>query len=292
MYTLEHLLPVQNECGETPIWVPEEGALYWVDTGGRAVFRYTPADGLNERFDLEFDTQGLARRSKGEWIILTPTGIAFWSRGQNLCRFIGNPEAARPNIRFCDSAVDPGGRLIAGTYNNERFEAPDGSFYRMDRDLSFHCIDTGLVFTNGIAFSPDGKTMYAAEMFARRILAYDYDPQKGTAKNRRVFAVLKEGAGFPDGLIVDAEGYLWCGHWGWWRVTRFTPSGGVDREIMMPVPTATCMAFGGEGLNELYITTAWKGLTPEQREQSPLSGDLFRIVLDIKGRLEPLFGQG
>jgi len=289
METLEHLLPVQNHCGETPIWIPEEKALYWVDTGGRSVYRYTPADGWLERFPVAVGSQALARKSAQEWVLLSTSGVWVWDRKTNRCRFLGNPVADRPQLQFCDCAVDPRGRLLAGTYNADKFDAPDGAYYRLDADGSFHEIERGIVFTNGIAFSLDGKTMYGAEMFARRLLAWDYDPERGTVSGRRVLAELEPDAGYPDGVIVDAEGFLWVGHWAGWRVSRYSPAGKVDRVIKLPVPTATCLAFGGKKLNELYITTAYKGLTDEQRKAAPLSGDLFRVKLDVKGVPEPRF---
>ena len=289
MEKLEHLLPVQNNCGETPIWVPEEKALYWVDTGGRSIPRYTPTDGWLQRYAVALGSQALARKSAEEWVLLSTAGVSLWDRTTNRCRFLGNPVADRPRLEFCDCAVDPRGRLLAGTYNADKFDAPDGVYYCLDASGSFREIERGVVFTNGIAFSPEGSTMYGAEMFARRILAWDYDLQAGTVSRRRVLAELEPDAGYPDGMIVDSEGFLWVGHWAGWRVSRYTPAGKVDRVIKLPVPTATCMAFGGRDLNELYITTAWKGLTEEQRKAAPLSGDLFRIKLDVKGRIEPLF---
>ena len=291
MEMLEHLLPVQNFCGETPLWVPEEKALYWVDTGGRSVYRYAPAGGWLERFPVAVDSQALARSSSREWVLLSPYGVSLWDRRSNRCRFLGSPVADKTYLQFCDCAVDPRGRLLAGTFNADKFDAPDGAYYRLEADGSFHEIERGVAFTNGIAFSPDGRTMYGAEMFARRLLAWDFNLQAGTVSGRRVLAELEPDAGYPDGVIVDAEGYLWIGHWAGWRVSRYSPDGRVDRVIKLPVPTATCMAFGGEELNELYITTAYKGLTDEQRKAAPLSGDLFRVKPGVKGVVEPRFRQ-
>src|SRR4030042_1810521 len=201
MEKLEHLLPVQNQCGETPIWVPEEKALYWVDTGGRCVFRYAPAGGWLERFPVPLDSQALARKSAREWVLLSPYGVSVWDRQSNRCRFLGSPLKDRPHLQFCDCAVDPLGRLVAGTFNADKFDAPDGAYYRLEADGSFREIERGIVFTNGIAFSPDGRTMYGAEMFARRILAWDYDPHAGTAGNRRGLGGQETAHGRPGGGV-------------------------------------------------------------------------------------------
>jgi sugar lactone lactonase YvrE len=288
-----HLLPAQCECGENPIWVPEEHALYFIDTEKRAMYRYLPRGGGLERYTVGCDTQSIARRTAFDWVVLSPTGFWFWNRKSGAAEFIGNPASNTPEIRFCDCVVDPVGRLLAGTYNAEDFTAADGSIYCLDHDLSFRKIDSGLVFVNGMAFGPGGAVLYAAEMFARRIAAYDFDPESGRASRRRVFAEFDERMGYPDGVIVDGEGYVWVGHWAGFRVTRFDPRGRPDTVVELPVPTATCMAFGGDDLDELYITTARKGLTEAELEANPTSGDLFKVQVKGRGVVEGFFlGKG
>ena len=166
-------------------------------------------------------------------------------------------------------------------------EAPDGALHRLDPDGTIHTIETGLVLPNGISFSPDGKTMYVTEMWARRITAFDFDARKGTVSRRRVLITLPEEEGYPDGLIVDAEGFLWSAHWQGFRVTRYDPDGRKERVIEVPVPTATCMAFGGKALDTLYITTGKKGLTPEQLQKYPQAGDVFAVEPGISRPAEP-----
>jgi len=140
-----------------------------------------------------------------------------------------------------------------------------------------------------MGWSPDGGTLYVTDMFRRRILAYDYDLATGAVSGRRVFATIPEDAGLPDGLVVDAEGGVWSAHWGGWRVTRYAPDGAVEREIRLPVANITCMGFGGRGLDELYITTAWFLLSAAERTAQPQAGDLFRVKVGIRGIPEPCF---
>jgi sugar lactone lactonase YvrE len=284
-----HLLPVQCECGENPIWVPGERALYFIDTEKRAMYRYLPREGGLERFTVGCDTQSIARRKAFDWIVLAPTGFWFWNLKSGAVEFVGNPASESPEIRFCDCVVDPGGRLLAGTYNVNDFNSADGAIYCLDHDRTFKKIASGLVFVNGMAFGPGGAVMYVAEMFARRVAAYDYDPSNGSVSNYRVFAEFDERMGYPDGVIVDGEGYAWVAHWAGFKVTRFDPKGRADMVIEMPVPTATCMAFGGDSLDELYITTARKGLTAAELASSPDSGDLYMVQLKVKGVVEGSF---
>ena len=268
MSDVEHVLGVQDQAGETPIWLPGERALYWADIEGNLVHRLEPAT---------------------SWITATKVGLAFWDDRTNAFSPIVDPEADRPDCRCNDGVVDRQGRFLVGTLNQADLNAPDGSLYRLDADGSLHKLDTHLAVANGIGLSPDGRTLYVTDMFHGRILAYDYDPAGGSADGRRVFVEVPPEAGLPDGLIVDAEGCVWSAHWGGWRATRYDPDGRTEREIRLPVANVTCFAFGGDELAELYITTAWFGLTDAQRTEQPLAGDLFRVKTDVRGLVEPEF---
>ncbi len=289
MSEVEHLVGAQDEVGETPIWIPDEQALYWIDLEGKRVRRYEPASGQTKDWTPDVVVTALARRAGGRWILATKTGLAFWDHRTNASEFIADPTADNPAIRFNDSAVDRQGRLLIGTANVVQFDAPDGVLYRLDADLSVHKIDEGYAVANGIGFSPDGKTVYVTDMFHNQILAFDYDTDAGTVGNRRTFVEVPADTGLPDGLIVDAAGYIWSAHWGGSRVTRYDPDGKIEREVPMPVANVTCMGFGGSDLNELYITTAWFLLSDEDRKAQPQAGDLFRIKTDVQGLVEPEF---
>ena len=179
--------------------------------------------------------------------------------------------------------------MIVGSYNSANLDSPDGSVYQLNPDNTLHKIDSGIVTSNGIGLSPDGKTLYVTEMFANKITAYDYNIETGDVSNRRTFVDIPKDAGMPDGLTVDSEGFIWSAHWGGWRVSRFDPSGNLEREIKVPVELVTCIGFGGDNMNELYITTAWYQFNQEQRKEQPLAGDLFKIETDITGLAEPSF---
>jgi sugar lactone lactonase YvrE len=131
--------------------------------------------------------------------------------------------------------------------------------------------------------------MYFTDSPLRVIYVYDFDAASGAIENRRPFIHTPEGKGVPDGLTVDSEGFIWSACWGGWKITRYDPTGKVERIIQLPVQYPTSCAFGGASLDELFITSAWKALSEEKRKRQPLAGDLFRLKVGIKGLVEPKF---
>jgi sugar lactone lactonase YvrE len=179
--------------------------------------------------------------------------------------------------------------LLVGTSNMRDGFVADGALYRFDPDGSLNLLDSGYATANGLGVSPDGKTVYVTDMRHHQIMVMDYDTLSGTVANRRLFAHVPEEEGMPDGLIVDAEGFIWSGHWAGSRLTRYDPQGKIERQILFPVQHVISFAFGGQNLDELFVTTAWWGMSDEERRQAPWSGDLFRIATGLKGLLEPEF---
>ena len=289
MSEIEHLISVQDEVGETPIWIPDEQAMYWIDLEGSAVHRYDPTAGERTDWALDVAVTALGRRASGGWILATKTGLVFWDQQTNATEFIVDPVADQEAMRFNDTAVDRQGRLVAGTANVQDFDAPDGVIYRLDPDLSLHEIDDGYAISNGMGFSPDGKILYVTDMFHNRIVALDYDTGSGATSNKRTFVEVPADTGLPDGLTVDADGFVWSAHWAGSRVTRYDPDGAIERQITMPVTNATCLGFGGAEMNELYIATAWFFMSDKERQAQPRAGDMFRIKTDITGLVEPQF---
>jgi sugar lactone lactonase YvrE len=286
----EQLVPSQNKLGETPIWDPEENALYWVDWASGPTCRFEPATGKFTTFPVSLSVTALARRALGSWVAITLNGLYAWEPKSNDYKLLfGPPEPDKPEICYNDAAVDRQGRLLVGTVNMQDPFTPDGSLFRLDPDGSLHKIDTGYATANGIGISPDGKTVYVADQRHRQIIVLDYDTLNGTTSNRRVFARLSEEDGMPDGLIVDAEGFVWNGHWDGWKLTRYAPDGRIDRQIRFPVQHVISCAFGGKDLNELFVTTSSWDFGDDERKQQPWAGDLFRIKTDVKGLIEPAF---
>jgi sugar lactone lactonase YvrE len=289
MSKVEHVVAVNNKAGEGPIWSSQEQALYWVDIYNPRVYRFYPATGRHEGLDVALPITALALRATGGMVAVAGSGFAFWDPQTQKFDFIADPEADKPYIRFNDGAIDPRGCFWAGTVNEENPQAPDGCLYRLDPDGSVRRMATGFTVSNGIGWSPDHQTMYFTDSLRRVILAYDYDSATGAIVNRRPFVQVPEEEGFPDGLTVDSEGFVWSAHWGVYQVRRYDPAGKIEREIILPVQNVTSCAFGGENLDELYVTTAWQTLSEEERKEQPFAGDLFRVKVGVKGMEEPRF---
>jgi sugar lactone lactonase YvrE len=290
MSKVEHVIAVNNKAGEGPIWDSREQALYWVDIYTPNVYRFYPAAGKYESLRVALPITALALRASGGMVVATGFGFAFWDPCTQELDFIANPEADRPCIRFNDGSIDPYGRFWAGTMNEEHPESSDGCLYRLDPDGSVHRMATGFTVSNGIGWSPDNQTMYFTDSLRRIILAYDYDSPSGAITNRRPLVHVPEEEGFPDGLAVDREGFVWSAHWGGCKVRRYDPTGKAEREILLPVQNVSSCAFGGENLDELYITTAWQGLSEKERKGQPFAGDLFRVKVDVRGKEKSRFG--
>lgn len=288
---IEKVLASQNKLGEGPIWNPEEQALYWLDIHQHRVERYEPASGLHNIVLLDLAVTVLGLRSSGGFVFASNHGFGFWDGRTREVSLVGHPEADQPYNRFNDGAVDPGGRFWAGTmYEGPATEAlTEGRLYRFDPDRRIQLMESGLTICNGIGWSPDHRTMYFTDTLRQVIYAYDYNPSSGGIDNRRPFVQVGEADGYPDGLTVDSQGFVWSAFWGGWRVDRFDPQGRLERSLRLPVECPTSVAFGGKDLNELYITSAWTALSEEQRRAQPQAGDLFRVQLDIHGKPENQF---
>ena len=281
MYEVEHILSVENHIGESPQWNIEEQALYWIDLWPGIIYRYKPDSGLYQIFNLGIPIGAISFRASGGLVLATKDGFATWDSTTGRLEFISNPESDS-QFRFNDGKVDRQGRFWAGTMIEGSTE-PVGSLYRLDPDLSVHTMDTGMILTNGIGWSPDNGTMYYNDTLKQCMYAYDFNATTGAITNRRIFIQYPPDTN-PDGLTVDSEGYIWCALCKAYKVVRYAPSGVIDREIQLPgIFTLSCI-FGGKNLDELYVTTGWL----ENREKQQIfAGDLFRIKTDVKGLPEP-----
>jgi sugar lactone lactonase YvrE len=190
-------------------------------------------------------------------------------------------EPAYPANRLNDGAVDQRGRLWFGSMDDDE-QKPSGMLYRFDRGC-LTAMDSDYVITNGPAFSPDGRILYHTDTLARRIYAFDLR-EDGSLADKRVFVEIEEGAGYPDGPVVDQEGCLWTGLFGGWGARRYTPRGRLLQTIGFPVANVTKLAFGGVDLTTVYATTARKGLDAAALGSQPLAGGLFRFQADTPGQ--------
>ena len=286
---LQCVLPWGAHLAEGPLWSSDEQRLYWVDILAPSVHRFDPATGDNKEVVMPRLVSALVPRRDGAFAALTQSGVAAFDFEQGAISALVNPEADIPDNRFNDGRCDRRGRLWAGTMPLDATK-PTGSLYVIDPDLSWRRADTGFSVANGLDWSPDDKTFYFVDSAPGRIYQYDFDIDAGAVSNRRLFAEVPGSSGRPDGLAVDSEGFVWCAIWDGWCVRRYAPDGRIDREIRMPVPRPTSVAFGGPDLKTLYITTARVRLPSRVLAEAPFSGGLFAIEVPVAGMPPAAFG--
>lgn len=287
---IECVVDSRSELGEGAVWDTQDQCLWWVDIMGALVHRFDPASGQDETWDIGEPVGSLAVRAQGGLVLATKSGFHLFNPQTGEKTAIADPEQDKPANRFNDGGTDRQGRFWAGTMQQDGDRQPVGSFYRLDPDLSCHTMLSDITVTNGMAFSPDGKTMYASDTGAavRTVWAFDYDTETGTPTNKRVFFDTNGMDGRPDGGTIDAEGCYWYAGVGGWQVVRITPDGVVDRVIDMPVEKPTKPMFGGRDLDVLYVTSLSQGLDPARPQ--PHAGSLFAITgLGVSGVPEVRF---
>ncbi|HZP93698.1 MAG TPA: SMP-30/gluconolactonase/LRE family protein [Burkholderiales bacterium] len=282
-------VPARNLVGESPVWSVAEQALYWVDVEGKRVQRWDPATNRVRHWDMGEATGSIGLRRGGGLVAAIRTGFVFLDTETGTLRPIADPESDKADTRFNDGKVDRRGRFWAGTRNFRDHSRADGCLYRLDPQLSIHRLLDGIRCPNGIAWSPDDRTMYLCDTWIRCIFAFDFDADEGVPHNRRLFKELFPEQGYPDGLTVDSEGFLWNAHYDGWRITRYAPDGRVDRIIAMPVQHVTSLAFGGPGLRTLFVTSSHLRLTDAARAAQPLAGHVFALEAVTAGIAEPSF---
>ena len=283
---VEHVCACQNILGEGPIWSGKEQCLYWVDILGKKVQRFNPKTKQYDSFDVPLQVSLLAFRNQGGFICGTEDGIYTWEIGADEMKCIANPEKGKAGARFNDGKVDRGGRLWAGTM---MAEGATSALYRLDPDMKLTEMLGRVTISNGIGWSPDNATMYYVDSLRFVINAFDFDLDTGEISNQRPFVQLNPEIGVPDGLTVDREGTIWCAIYDGWKVLRFSPTGEISGEIKMPVARPSSVMFGGQDLDELFITSIAEGLSSAEKEQQPIAGDLFMVKTEVKGLPEPFF---
>ena len=284
------VLPSGAHLAEGPVWSGLESWLYWVDILAPSVHRFDPRTRVNEQAAMPRLVSAVVPRRGGGFVALTQDGLEELDFSTGKLTPLVDPEADIPDNRFNDGKCDRSGRLFAGTMRLDASRTT-GSLYAIAPDLSWRRAATGFTVANGLDWSPDGRTFYFADSAPGRIYAYDFDPVGGELDRRRIFAEIEPAFGRPDGLAVDSEGCLWCAVWDGWCVRRYAPDGGLVREVRLPVPRPTSVAFGGSDLKTLFITSARIRLPSRILAEAPFSGGLFTLPVDVAGLPAAEFGR-
>lgn len=263
--------PVQ--VAESPIWDDRRSCLWWIDVFAGTVHQLDPATCKDTAMPVGARVGAVALRADDDLLLAAGRGFATYEVAAGQLRWLGTVEHGN---WMNDGACDPAGRFLAGTMVDER-ESGNAALYRLEHDTASPLL-TNVTISNGLGWSPDGRTLYYVDTPLERIDAFDYTVETGALSRRRVFADLHDVPGRPDGLTVDADGGVWVAMArSGMAVRRFTPAGQLDYLLTMPVPNITSVAFGGPALDELYITTSQYRLTATEHAAYPLSGCVFRV---------------
>jgi sugar lactone lactonase YvrE len=288
---VELVLDARHGVGESPVWVAAEQALYWVDIPGRAVFRWHAPSARVTSWKTAEMPACIAPHAQGGWVCGMESGV-FQLRldegaGEAAARRLVDVRHAEPGMRLNDGRCDRQGRLRAGTMVMDMaLGHASGNVYALDDGPSLRLLVPGLVTPNGMAFSPDGRTMYLSDSHpsSQQVWAFDYDIDSGTPTNHRLFVDMRPLPGRPDGAAVDEDGCYWvCGNDAG-LVHRFTPAGALDRSLEVPVKKPAMCAFGGAGLDTLFVTSIRPG---GDLSDQPLAGGVFALRPGVRGLPEP-----
>lgn len=276
--TAETLSDIPCELGEGTLWDEAAGRLHWVDIDRALLFTldWATRDVATLRLPSTVGSVGL--RAGGGLVAALRHEIAYVDPGTGAVELVAELEADLPGNRCNDGAVDPAGRFWFGTMDVEETN-PTGAFYCFGADRAVTKAFGGVIVSNGPAWSPDGRTLYHVDSARSRITAYEFDPATGAVGGGRLFASDEDEAWFPDGVTVDADGFVWSCKWDGGRIVRYSPDGRVDRVVELPVPRPTRCAFVGPDLSLLAVTSARRG----RGASAPRSGQLLLLDPDARG---------
>jgi len=287
------IVDARNATGESPVWDADEQALYWVDIPAGQLHRWRLADQTVTHWQAPQMLACIARHPQGGWIAGLETGIfhlVAGADGQLDSTLLASVDHALQGMRFNDGRCDRQGRFWAGSMLLDMAAAqPVGALYRYTGEPSpVVPALSGFIVPNGLAFSPDGRTMYVSDSHpdVQKIWSWDYDVDTGTPHGRRLFVDMKEYPGRPDGAAIDVDGGYWICANDAGLVHRFTPAGKLDRSLAVPVKKPTMCAFGGPNLDTLFVASIRPG---GDLLDQPLAGGVFALQPGVQGLPEPGF---
>ena len=267
----EVVLEAGADLAEGPVWT--EHSLWWVDLEAGRVHHSDPVTGSDEVIEVGESVGAVIPRVGGGAVLGMRDGVALWDAEGREERRIPI-EVDDDESRMNDAMCDPVGRLFTGTMTQDHRRS---ALYRVDPDGTVTTVFTGIGISNGLGWSPDGARMYYVDTPTQRVDVMTYDVATGAVGERRPLVRIADGEGFPDGMTVDAEGCLWVAFWDGGCVRRYDPDGRLVRTVSLPVDRVTSCAFGGAGLDRLYVTTASAGLDAAELAAQPLAGSIFVV---------------
>lgn len=288
---LVDVIKVGTALGEGIQWNAADGCAWWTDIQNRRLYRWQLANASLENFAMPERVGSFAFTGQSDKLIVAfESGIAHHHLSAGETTWIARPQAAQRGRRFNDGRADRQGRFWAGTMVEDQQQA-------QARSANLYCVDSwgalstqlsGIQISNGLCFSPDSRYCYFADSPQRLIFRFDFDADTGHLGARRVFAETPAG-GFPDGATVDSDGCVWSAHWGSSQVIRYTPGGRIDRTLAIPTRQPSCVAFGGQKLDLLFVTSARDGLSHAELADEQMAGHVFIFRTPSIGLVEPRY---
>ena len=276
--------------GESPTWCAPEQRLYWIDVKKPAVHRFDPATGQDESWTLPCWIGCAVPGGAGRVLTALRDGVAWLDCQTGELHMLAPSPFDTRSFSANDGKCDPQGRFLFGTMYHPLDPAPTRAshatpVFRFNAATRrFDPLTRDITESNGMAWSPDGRTMYHSDTKQRTIHAFDFDADTGALTNRRLFATVEApDDGGPDGGTVDSEGCYWSAVYGTGKLVRFDPDGKIEREIILPVPNPTMPAFGGVDWRTLYVTTARRREADWNELLHPHDGAIFSFEAPAPG---------
>ncbi|ATH78138.1 gluconolaconase [Vreelandella venusta] len=285
---IEVAVKLEMSLGESPVWSAKHQTLHWVDINNGNIYSWNTQPGDAPSVISLDEKVGCVALAEEGLLAAAASGVKHLPQQGQAQHLADNAEWAAQGNRFNDGRCDAAGRLWVGTIAGDE-ASPTAALYcleggKLEKRLS------AMGISNGLAFSPDQRWLYHTDSLTRCILRYPFDVATGELGQSEVFVDLEQLGlpGVPDGAAVDAEGYYWSALYGGGRIVRFSPSGDLVEEYAVPCPHPTMVAFGGDDLRSLYITTATQHLqTAEDKHAYPDAGSLFTMRVATPGLVEP-----
>ncbi|SON58007.1 L-arabinolactonase [Hartmannibacter diazotrophicus] len=277
------LIDIPLGTGEGPLWDAANGLLLFIDIDAPALYRLDPDKKSLERFDMPAKIGSFGLCTDGRAIVALLSGIHLFDFATGKLEFIVNPEPDRPGNRLNDGKVGPDGRFWVGSMDDTPAKRQTAALYRIDHDGTATRVLDDLMLSNGLAWSPDGRTMYHSDTRKQIIHAFDYDLATGNLSNERIIARPGDADGRPDGGACDSAGNYWSAGVSAGCLNRYAPDGSLLARYMLPVPAPTMPCFGGPDLKTLYVTSLTR---PDQP-----AGTLISFPAPVAGVPIARFGQ-
>lgn len=280
---VECAVDARNTTGESPLWSAREAALYWVDITQGLVERWHPETGERRTWQMPTAVGSIGLRERGGLVVALKSGFHLLDLDTEALSFLCYPEPELTSNRLNDGKVSPEGRFWAGTMDERPDKEPIGSLYRLDADHRCSRIIGGIKVSNGLAWSPDGRTMYHSDSRGGAIFRHTYDAETGAIGEREVFVRMQPDWGRPDGGATDEEGCYWSCGVSAGRINRFSAAGKLIGFVEMPILHPTMPCFGGPAGRTMYVTSHRENYSPEEITRTPQAGGVFVLEPGVAG---------